>query len=63
MVRKSELEDQRQALRREYHGLFKQALPTVLVVRFFRLEGQIQLVIDLQTSNLPIIEKHLPSRP
>jgi hypothetical protein len=33
-------------------------LPTVLVVRFFQLENQIQLIVDLQIAeNLPIIEE------
>lgn len=52
------LDDQRQALRRKYYDLFKKALPTVLAVRFFQLENQIQLVVDLQiAANLPIIEE------
>jgi hypothetical protein len=53
-----DLDDQRQALRRKYYDLLKKALPTVLVVRFFQLENQIQLIVDLQVaSNLPIIEE------
>jgi hypothetical protein len=56
-----ELDDQRQTLRRKYYDLLKQALPTILVVRFFQLESQIQLIIDLQiASNLPIIEEAPP---
>jgi hypothetical protein len=52
------LDDQRLALRRKYYDLVKKALPTVLVVRFFQLENQIQLIADLQiASNLPIIEE------
>ena len=40
------------------YDLLKKALPTVLVVRFFQLENQIQLIVDLQVaSNLPIIEE------
>jgi hypothetical protein len=55
------LDDQRQALRRKYYDLFKKALPTVLVVRFFQLENQIQMVVDLQiATNLPIIEEAPP---
>jgi hypothetical protein len=55
------LDDQRQALRRKYYDLFKKALPTVLVVRFFQLENQIQMVVDLQiAANLPIIEEAPP---
>jgi hypothetical protein len=53
-----ELDDQRQALHKKYYDLFKKALPTVLVVRFFQLENQIELVADLQiAANLPIIEE------
>jgi hypothetical protein len=56
-----ELDDQRQALRKKYYDLFKKALSTVLVVRFFQLENQIQLVVDLQiAANLPIIEEAPP---
>jgi len=52
------LDDQRMALRKKYYELMKKALPTVLVVRFFQVENQIQLLLDLQiASNLPIIEQ------
>jgi hypothetical protein len=52
------LEDQRAALKRKYYELMKKVLPAVLVVRFFQVEGQIQLLVDLQiASNLPIIEE------
>jgi hypothetical protein len=52
------LDDQRMNLRKKYYELMKKALPTVLVVRFFQVEGQIQLLVDLQiASNLPIIEE------
>jgi hypothetical protein len=55
------LDEQRLALRKKYYDLFKKVLPTVLVVRFFQLESQIQLIIDLQiASNLPIIEEAPP---
>jgi len=51
------LDDQRIALRKKYYELMKKALPTVVVVRFFQVENQIQLLVDLQiASNLPIIE-------
>ena len=51
------LDDQRIALRKKYYELMKKATPTVLVVRFFQVENQIQLLVDLQiASNLPIIE-------
>ena len=40
----------------------KKVLPTVLVVRFFQLDNQVQMLIDLQiASNLPIIEE-VPAR-
>lgn len=56
-----EIDDQRLALRRKYYDLLKKAIPTVLVVRFFQLENQIQWVLDLQiASNLPIIEEAPP---
>jgi hypothetical protein len=52
------LDDQRVALRKKYYELLKKSLPTVLVVRFFQIENQIQLLVDLQiASNLPIIEE------
>ncbi|MGA8490280.1 MAG: hypothetical protein WB711_07650 [Terriglobales bacterium] len=52
------LDDQRMALRRKYYQLMKAAIPTVLVVRFFHVENQIQSLIDLQIdSNLPIVEQ------
>jgi hypothetical protein len=51
------LDDKRAALRKKYYELMKKALPAVLVVRFFQVENQIQLLVDLQiASNLPIIE-------
>ena len=51
------LDDQKSALRRKYYELMKQSLPAVLVVRFFQVEHQIQLLVDLKiASNLPIIE-------
>jgi hypothetical protein len=57
------LEDQRLALRRKYYDLMKKVLPTTLVVRFFQLENQIDLIVDLQiASNLPIIEEAPPKQ-
>ena len=51
------LDDQRMALRRKYYDLMKKSLPAILVVRFFQVENQIQLLVDLKiASNLPIIE-------
>lgn len=57
------LGDQRLALRRKYYDLMKKALPTTLLVRFFQLENQIDLIVDLQiASNLPIIEEAPPKQ-
>ena len=51
------LDDQKMALRRKYYDLMKKSLPAILVVRFFQVENQIQLLVDLRiASNLPIIE-------
>ena len=51
------LDDQRITLRRKYYDLMKKSLPAILVVRFFQVENQIQLLVDLKiASNLPIIE-------
>ena len=51
------LDDQKMALRRKYYDLLKKSLPAILVVRFFQVENQIQLLVDLKiASNLPIIE-------
>jgi hypothetical protein len=51
------LDDQRAALRRKYYELMKKSLPAILAVRFFQVENQIQLLVDLKiASNLPIIE-------
>lgn len=51
------LDDQKGALRRKYYDLMKKSLPAILVVRFFQVENQIQLLVDLKiASNLPIIE-------
>ena len=51
------LDDQRLALRRKYYDLMKKSLPAIIVVRFFQVENQVQLLVDLKiASNLPIIE-------
>lgn len=51
------LDDQKMALRRKYYDLMKKSLATILVARFFQVEDQIQLLVDLKiASNLPIIE-------
>ena len=51
------LDDQKMAFRRKYYDLMKKSLPAIVVVRFFQVENQIQLLVDLKiASNLPIIE-------
>jgi hypothetical protein len=58
-----QLDEQRLVLRKKYYDLMKKSLPAVVVARFFQLENQIQLVIDLQiASNLPIIEEAPPKQ-
>jgi serine/threonine protein phosphatase PrpC len=53
-----ELDDKRMALRKKYYGIVSKNLGAVLAVRFFQLEHQIQLILDLQmASHLPIIEQ------
>jgi hypothetical protein len=52
------LDEQRMTLKKKYYEIMKKSLPTVLVVRFFQVENQLQLLVDLQiASNLPIIEQ------
>lgn len=51
------LDDQRLALRRRYYELMKKPRPAIVAVRFFQVQNQIQMVLDLKiASNLPIIE-------
>jgi hypothetical protein len=52
-----QMDEKRMALREKYYGILKKALGAVLAARFFEVEHQIQLIMDLQiASNLPIIE-------
>jgi len=52
------LDDQRLAVRKKYYDLMKKSLPATLAVRFFQVENQIQMLVDLQiASNLPIVEE------
>jgi type IV pilus biogenesis protein CpaD/CtpE len=52
-----ELDDQRTALRKKYFGIVNGKLGGVLALRFFELEHQMQLILDLQmASNLPIVQ-------
>ena len=58
-----QLDEQRLALRKKYYDIMKKSLPAVVVARFFQLDNQIQLVVDLQiASNLPIIEEAPPKQ-
>jgi hypothetical protein len=48
----------RMALREKYYRIMKKSLPAIVVVRFFQIESQLQLLVDLQiASSLPIIEE------
>jgi hypothetical protein len=48
----------RMALREKYYRIMKKSLPAIVVVRFFQIESQLQLLVDLQVaSSLPIIEE------
>jgi len=51
------LDDQRNELRRKYDEQVSKALSPVLAARFFQVENQIQLLVDLKiAANLPILE-------
>jgi hypothetical protein len=54
-----QLDEKRMALREKYYGIMKKALSSTLAVRFFQVEHQLQLIVDLQiAANLPIIEEN-----
>jgi len=51
------LEDRRQALKRKYYDRFKTVLSPTRTLRFFQVENQILLLLDLQiAASLPIVE-------
>jgi hypothetical protein len=51
-----DLEIQHTKLKREYYEKFKAALSPIVAARFFQVENQIELLIDLQiASDLPIL--------
>ena len=53
-----EIDSHRTDLRKKYYDRFKKALGSIMAVRFFQVETQIQLVLDLQlAANMPIIEE------
>lgn len=47
------------ALREKYYGIMKKALNPIGAVRYFQVEQQLQLIVDLQiAANLPIMEQN-----
>jgi hypothetical protein len=53
------LDEKRMALREKYYATMKKALSPILAGRFFQVEQQLQLIVDLQiAANLPIIEQN-----
>jgi hypothetical protein len=56
-ARALELEGRRHALKQKYFERFKSVLPAVTAVRFFQVENQILLLLDLQiAASLPVIK-------
>jgi len=54
-----QLDEKRMALREQCYAIMKKALSSTLAVRFFQVEHQLQLIVDLQiAANLPIIEEN-----
>jgi hypothetical protein len=52
----------RMALREKYYGIMKKSLPAIVVVRFFQIESQVQLLADLQiASSSRSLRKRTPS--
>jgi len=52
-----ELEGRRHALKEKYFTRLKSVLPAMTVVRFFQVENQILLLLDLQiAASLPVIK-------
>jgi hypothetical protein len=59
--RAMQLDEKRMALREKYYATMKKALSSTVAVRFFQVEHQLQLIVDLQiAANLPIIEENDP---
>jgi hypothetical protein len=51
-----EIDDQRTALKREYFTKFEQAIPAAKAARFFQIENQLNMVLDLRlAAALPLI--------
>jgi hypothetical protein len=56
-ARALDLEGRRHALKEKYFARFKTVLPTVTAFRFFQIENQILLLLDLQiAASLPVIK-------
>jgi hypothetical protein len=54
-----QLDEKRMALREKYYGIMKKSLSPTLAFRFFHVEQQLQLIVDLQiAATLPIIEQN-----
>jgi hypothetical protein len=54
-----QLDEKRMALREKYYATMKKALSPIVAARFFQVEHQLQLIVDLQiAANLPIIEEN-----
>ncbi len=54
-----QLDERRMALREKYYATMKKALSPIAAARFFQVEQQLQLLVDLQiAANLPIIEEN-----
>jgi hypothetical protein len=54
-----QLDQKRMALREKYYATMKKALSSIVAARFFQVEHQLQLIVDLQiAANLPIIEEN-----
>jgi type IV pilus biogenesis protein CpaD/CtpE len=59
--RAMQLDEKRMALREKYYATMKKDLSSTIAVRFFEVEHQLQLIVDLQiAANLPIVEENDP---
>jgi hypothetical protein len=51
------IEEQRTALKRKYFGKFQKAIPATKAARFFQIENQLNMVLDLRlAAALPLIK-------
>ena len=52
-----DIEDQRTALKRKYFDKFQEAIPAAKAARFFQIENQLNMVLDLRlAAALPLIK-------